>query len=124
MESAMDGNPLARQGRAHRTDSANQGPSVRGRTPVRPLGFFRLEHFRKNLLSDQPRHIHAITGWFRAGRIMVGDAHDGVDAFREMRRRQARTQDNEHLVVDAEVSTVHASAFFVLAQAGGYLRAR
>jgi hypothetical protein len=54
---------------------------------------------------------------------MVGDAHEGVDAFREIRRRQARTQDNEHLVVNAEVSTVHASPFFVLAQASGYLGA-
>jgi hypothetical protein len=41
---------------------------------------------------------------------MLGDAHQGVDAFREMRRRQTRTQDNEHVFINAKVSTSHASA--------------
>jgi hypothetical protein len=116
--------PLTLQRRARRKDSAIRGGSVRARTRVRPARFLRLEHFGKDLLSNRPRDVHAFGGWLRAVRVMVDDAHQRVNAFCEMRRRQTRTQYNEHPVIDAKVSTIRASPFFSLRQAGSPVRAR
>ena len=61
----------------------------------------------ENLPCDCACDVHAVRGGVGAISVVIGDAHERVDAFGEICGRKSRPKHNEHRVVDSQMTAIH-----------------